>query len=231
MTKIVWDKVGERIYETGVDHGVLYIPDVAGVYNTGFAWNGLTTVTESPSGAESNPQYADNIKYINLLSAEELGVTIEAFTYPNEFEQCDGTAAISGVSLGQQSRRPFGLCYRTKVGNDLVGTDFGYKLHLIYGAQAAPSERAYGTINDSPEAINFSWECTTSPVAVADVGGKSFKPTASLTIDSTDSTVDKDKLAALETILYGAGETTGGTAPRLPLPNEVIELMGADVTP
>jgi hypothetical protein len=227
MPKIEWDTVGKRVYETGVDHGVLYIPDTAGVYNTGFAWNGLTTVTESPSGAESNPQYADNIKYINLLSAEELSVTVEAFTYPKEFEQCDGTVAVDGVSLGQQSRKPFGLCYRTKVGNDLVGTDFGYKLHIIYGAQAAPSERAYATINDSPEAINFSWECTTSPVAVASVGGKNFKPTASVTIDSTDPTVLPAKLAALETILYGADGSGAGAAPRLPLPNEIITLFAA----
>jgi hypothetical protein len=226
MPRLEWDKVGERKYETGVDHGVLYIPDTSGVYNTGFAWNGLTTVTESPSGAESNPQYADNIKYINLLSAEELGVTVEAFTYPKEFEQCDGIATANGVRVGQQSRKPFGLCYRTKVGDDLAGTDAGFKLHLIYGAQAAPSERAYATVNDSPEAINFSWECTTSAVAVADVGGKSFKPTASVTIDSTDPTIDDAKLAALMDILYGA-EGTGGAAPRLPLPNEVITLMAA----
>jgi hypothetical protein len=218
--RLAWDKVGEREYETGVDQGVLYLPDNTGNYNEGHAWNGLTTVTESPSGAESNPQYADNIKYLNLVSAEEFGATIEAFTYPNEFGQCDGTAEPQpGVYLGQQGRRVFGLCYRTQVGNDLDGTDHGYKLHLVYGALAAPSEKAYGTINDSPEAITFSWEVTTTPVPVT-----GHKPTALITIDSTK--VDATALAALEDILYG----TEADDPRLPSPDEVIALIGTGVT-
>lgn len=219
--KLTWDQVGERTYETGVDHGVLYLPDSSGNYDTGVAWNGLTTVTESPSGAESSPQYADNIKYLNLVSVEQFGATIEAFTYPDEFAQCDGTAEPSpGVRVGQQNRRPFGLCYRTLVGNDTEGTDHGYKLHLVYGAQAAPSERAYATVNDSPEAITFSWSVSTTPVPVPDL-----KPTAQLTIDST--TVDEGALATLEDILYG---TDGGQDPRLPLPGEVIDLFSGTVT-
>jgi hypothetical protein len=219
--KLTWDQVGERTYETGVDHGVLYLPDSSGNYDTGVAWNGLTTVTESPSGAESSPQYADNIKYLNLVSVEQFGATIEAFTYPDEFAQCDGTAEPSpGVRVGQQNRRPFGLCYRTLVGNDTEGTDHGYKLHLVYGAQAAPSERAYATVNDSPEAITFSWSVSTTPVPVPDL-----KPTAQLTIDST--TVDEGALATLEDILYG---TDGGEDPRLPLPGEVIDLFSGTVT-
>jgi len=224
MAEITWDQVGARLYETGVDHGVLYIPDETGDYNTGFAWNGLTTVTESPSGAESNPQYADNIKYLNLVSAEEFSATVEAFTYPEEFAQCDGTAMPAvGVSIGQQSRKTFGLCYRTRVGNDLDGTDHGYKLHLIYGALAAPSEKAYATINDSPEAITFSWECSTTPVAVGTVNDVQYKPTAALTVDSTK--VDADALAALEAILYGGASSE----PELPLPADVVALF--DVTP
>lgn len=211
---IVWDKTGERLYETGVDHGVLYIP-VAGVYSSGVAWNGLTAVTESPSGAEASPQYADNIKYLNLVSAEEFGGTIEAFTYPEEFGLCDGTAAPKkGVLVGQQSRKPFGLAYRTKVGDDLIGTDAGYKLHLVYNALAAPSEKAYATINDSPEALTFSWAITTTPVAVT-----GYKPTAVLTIDSTK--VDPEDLLALEALLYGAV----ATEPSLPLPDAVIALF------
>lgn len=218
--ELTWDQVGERLYETGVDRGVLYLPDAQGDYIEGYAWNGLTTITESPSGAESNPQYADNIKYLNLVSAEEFGATIEAFTYPDEFGQCDGTAEPEpGIYLGQQGRRSFGLAYRTRLGNDLDGTDYGYKLHLIYGALAAPSEKAYGTINDSPEAIAFSWEVTTTPVIV-----DGFKPTALVTIDSTK--VAPADLAALEDILYG----TVGDDPRLPLPAEVIALVGAGVT-
>lgn len=220
MATLTWDQVGERLYETGVDRGVLYLPDEVGAYVEGHAWNGLTTVTESPSGAESNPQYADNIKYLNLVSAEEFGATIEAFTYPDEFGQCDGTASPEpGIYLGQQGRRSFGLAYRTRLGNDLDGTDHGYKLHLVYGALAAPSEKAYATINDSPEAITFSWEVTTTPVSV-----EGFKPTALLTIDSTQ--VDPDALASLEAILYG----TVGDDPRLPLPGEVITLVGTGVT-
>jgi hypothetical protein len=225
MAKLTWDGVGERIYETGVDHGVLYIPNAAGVYNTGFSWNGLTTVTESPSGAEATALYADNIKYLNLISAEEFGGTIEAYTYPEEFGQCDGTAAPSqGVLIGQQNRKTFGLCYRTRVGNDLEGTDHGYKLHLIYSAIAAPSEKAYATINDSPEAITFSWSISTTPVAVGTIGTETYKPTASLTVDSTK--VNSAALATLEDILYG----TAGTDPRLPQPAEVIALFSGTVT-
>lgn len=215
MAPLTWDQVGERLYETGVDHGVLYIPDATGVYDSGFAWNGLTTVTESPSGAESNAQFADNIKYLNLLSAEEFGGTIEAFTYPEEFGQCDGTDELApGVQIGQQGRKVFGLSYRTKLGNDIEGTDHGYKLHLLYGLQAAPSEKAYATINDSPEAIAFSWEITSSPVPVT---GK--KPTALLVVDSTK--VDPAALTDLEELLYGAGATEAA----LPTPDEVAALI------
>lgn len=230
MAKLEWDKTGERFYETGVDHGVLYIPNNAGVYATGYTWNGLTTVTESPSGAESNPQYADNIKYLNLLSAEEFGATVEAFTYPDEFGQCDGTASPSpGVVVGQQRRKNFGLSYRTRVGNDIEGTDLGYKIHLIWGAQAAPAEKAYNTINDSPEAITFSWELTTTPTAVGTINGVDYKPAASMTIDSTK--VDPAELANLEDVLYG----TASQDPRLPTPAEVIAMFGGapviEVTP
>lgn len=218
MTKLTWDGTGQRLYETGVDHGVLYIPNNAGVYDNGVAWNGLTTVTESPSGAESTALYADNIKYLNLISAEEFGATIEAYTYPEEFGQFDGSVSpSSGLILGQQSRRPFGLSYRTRLGNDIEGSDYGYKLHLIYNATAAPSEKAYGTINDSPEAITFSWELTTTPV----YAGASYKPTAQIVIDSTK--VDQAALTALENQLYG----TAGTDPKLPTPEEVIALFGA----
>lgn len=224
MAIISWDQVGDRIFETGVDHGVLYLPNNSGVYDTGFAWNGLVTVTESPSGAESSPQYADNIKYLNLTSSEDFGATIEAFTYPDEFAVCDGTAApAEGVYIGQQRRKTFGLSYRTRVGNDLDGTDHGYKLHLVYGALAAPSEKAYGTINESPEAITFSWELTTTPVAVGTINGVEYKPTASLVVDSTK--VVAADLAALETILYGAA----ATQPRLPLPSEVIGMFDGAV--
>jgi hypothetical protein len=228
MSKLAWDATGERLYETGVDHGVLYIPNTSGVYDNGYAWNGLTTLTESPSGAESNPQYADNIKYLNLLSVEEFGGTIEAFTYPDEFAQCDGTATPqAGVYMGQQSRKTFGLSYRTKVGNDVSGNDFGYKLHLVYNALAAPSEKAYATVNDSPEAMAFSWEFTTTPVAVSGTDpatGKPYKPTASMVIDSTK--VDATALAALEDALYG----TVGQDPRLPTPTEVIAFFSGSVT-
>lgn len=214
MAALTWDAVGERFYETGVDRGVLYLP-TNGVYDTGFAWNGLVSVTESPSGAEPSPQYADNIKYLNLVSAEEFGGTIEAFTYPEEFGQCDGTAFPKvGVAVGQQTRKTFGLSYRTRIGNDVDGTDHGYKLHLIYGALAAPSEKAYSTINDSPEAITFSWEVTTTPVSVT-----GLKPTATLTIDSTK--VASADLTALETLLYG--DTSED--PTLPLPDAVIALF------
>ena len=217
MAKIVWDKTGERLYETGVKNGVLYVQE-GGAYPKGVAWNGLTAVTESPSGAEATPLYADDIKYLNLISTEEFGATIEAYTYPDEFAACDGSAAlVDGVMIGQQARKTFGLCYRTTIGNDTNGNDYGYKLHIIYGALAAPSEKAYATINDSPEAITFSWEVTTTPVNVTGA-----KPTASITIDSTKA--DPTKLAALEDILYGKdGEP--GNEPRLPLPDEIKTLM------
>lgn len=220
MTQLVWDSVGERFYETGVNKGVLYIPDEAGVYDTGVAWNGLTTVTESPSGAEATPTYADNIKYLNLISAEEFGATIEAYTYPEEFLQFDGVGTASaGVYVGQQTRKVFGFSYQTRIGNDLEGTDHGYKIHMVYGAQAAPSEKAFATINDSPEAITLSWEVSTTPVSVT-----GFKPTATMTIDSTK--VDAGALSDLEDILYG----TVGDDPRLPLPDEVIAIFEGTVT-
>jgi hypothetical protein len=221
MTKLLWDQVGERDYETGVDRGVLYLHDAGGNYDEGHAWNGLVTVTESPSGADANPQYADNIKYLNLLSAEQFGGTIEAFTYPDAFGQCDGTAEPTpGVLVGQQQRKTFGLAYRTRVGNDVDGTDHGYKLHLVYGALAAPSDKAFGTINDSPSAITFSWAITTTPVDA----GPDLKPTASLVVDSTK--VDATALAQLEDLLYG----TAGADARLPLPAEVLSLFSGTVT-
>ena len=214
MSKIVWDQTGERLYETGVNHGVLYIP-TSGVYSKGVAWNGLTAVTESPSGAEATALYADDIKYLNLMSNEEFGCTIEAYTYPDEFAVCDGSASLAkGVNIGQQPRKTFGLCYRTTLGNDTDGNDYGYKLHMVYGCLAAPSEKAFSTINDSPEAITFSWEVSTTPVNVA-----GHKPTAHLEIDSTKA--DPVKLAALEEILYGGAETEA----RLPLPDEIATLM------
>lgn len=217
MSKIVWDAVGEHTFETGVRNGVLYLKDADGAYNTGVAWNGLTSVSESPEGAEATDLYADDIKYLTLMSAENFKATIEAYTYPVEFEECDGSASIAkGVVIGQQSRKPFGLCYRTAIGNDTDGNEHGYKLHIVYGCQASPSEKQYSTINDSPEAITFSWEVNTTPVNVT---GK--KPTATLIIDSTKA--DKAKLTALEAILYGS-ETA---EPRLPLPDEIATLMTA----
>lgn len=227
MAELKWDATGERLYETGVDRGVLYIPNAQGVYSAGYAWNGLTSISESPSGAEANPQYADNIKYLNLISAEEFGATIEAFTYPEQFAQCDGTAIVSGVQLAQQARRSFGLSYRSLIGNDLLGTDFGYKIHLIYGCDAAPSEKSRSTVNDSPEAATFSWEITTNPIAVSGtnaVTGKPFRPTAHVTVDST--MVTADALAALEAILYGGASAE----PRLPTPEEVIAIVGESAT-
>lgn len=220
MSRLTWDNNGKRLYETGVKQGVLYPIQTDGSYSKGVAWNGLTAVTESPSGAEATALYADDIKYLNLISNEEFGATIEAFTYPDEFAECDGSAAlVDGVTLGQQKRKTFGLCYRTSLGNDVDGNDYGYKLHLVYGCLAAPSEKAYATINDSPEAITFSWEISTTPVNVA-----GFKPTSQITIDSTKA--DSTKLAALEDILYGKdGETTEGAGPRLPLPDEIKTLM------
>ena len=205
MGKLVWDKDGERLYETGVRNGVLYVRDSNGAYLNGVAWNGLTSVSESPEGAEATALYADDIKYLNLISNEDFKATIEAYTYPEEFEQCDGTAALAtGVNIGQQARKTFGLSYRTTIGNDIENNDYGYKLHCIYGALASPSEKAYETINDSPEAITFSWEINTTPVNVKDINGRKFKPTALLTVDSTK--VNAAKLAALEAILYGTDE-------------------------
>jgi len=223
MSKIKWDETGKRYYETGVDHGVLYPIGSNGKYDKGVAWNGLISVTEAPSGAEPNNLYADNIKYLVLVGAEDFGYTIEAYTYPDEWAACDGSAEpVPGMSIGQQARKVFGLVHRTKLGNDTDGQDHGYKLHLLYGGLASPSERGYQTVNDSPEAITFSWEVTTTPV---DVPG--FKPTACVIIDSTK--VDREKLAALEEILYGKDPATeggtDGTEPRLPLPAEVIELL------
>lgn len=215
MPKLVWDATSERLYETGVDHGVLFTQKADGTYNNGVAWNGLTAVTESPSGADSNPLYADNIKYLDLRSAEEFGATIEAYTYPDEFGVCDGSATIAeGVYIGQQKRRPFGFTYRTIVGNDTELDDHGYKIHIIYNMTVSPSEKNYQTVNDSPEAINFSWEGTTTPIPVA-----GYKPTSSVTIDSTK--VDADKLKALEDILYGSESADS----RLPLPDEVVSIL------
>lgn len=225
MSKLTWDNAGERLYETGVKQAALYVQE-SGAYPKGVAWNGITAVTESPSGAEATALYADDTKYLSLVSAEEFGATIEAYMYPDEFAECDGSASIAtGVTIGQQKRKTFGLAYKTTLGNDVESNDYGYKLHLIYGALAAPSEKAYATINDSPEAITFSWEVTTTPVSVA-----GYKPTSLITIDSTK--VDKKKLAALEEILYGKNPTTpeghDGVEPRLPLPDEIAELMKTD---
>jgi hypothetical protein len=218
MPELVWDQIGERIFETGVDHGVLYIPDNSGVYTTGVPWNGLVSVSESPSGAEASAQYADNIKYLNLVSAEEFAATIEAFTYPPEFGPFDGLAAPEvGLYVGQQARTGFGLSYRTSIGNDVDGTAHGYKLHLVYGCLAAPSEKAYGTINDSPEAITFSWEITTTPAPVT-----GMNPTSLIVVDSTE--VDELNLVTLEEALYG--DSTSGVA-HLPTPDEVIAIIAA----
>lgn len=228
MSKLVWDKAGERLYETGVDHGALYPVQAGGAYSKGVAWNGLTAVTESPSGAEASPIYADNIKYLNLISAEEFGATVEAYTYPDEFAECDGSVEIvPGMFAGQQSRKMFGLAYRTILGNDTDNNDHGYKLHLIYGALAAPSEKGYSTVNDSPEAITFSWEIKTTPVEITkEIEGKKLKPTACLTFDSTK--FDATFMAKLEEILYGKDATTedgtDGVEPRLPMPDEIITL-------
>lgn len=215
MPKLLWDQTGQRLYETGVNKGVLYPQASTGLYPKGVAWNGLTAVTESPSGAEATPLYADNIKYLNLMSAEEFGATIEAYMYPDEFAACNGEAELTaGVSIGQQARTSFGLSYQTIVGNDVDSNAHGYKIHLIYGALAAPSEKAYATVNDSPEAITFSWEVTTTPVEVS-----GFKPTATLVIDSTK--VEAEKMAAIEAILYGSESEDA----RLPLPDEVLSII------
>ena len=221
MSKLVWDQTGEREYETGVKNGVLYPQGEGGTYPKGVAWNGLISVTESPSGAEATALYADDIKYLNLMSNEEFGATIEAYMSPEEFDQCDGTASIAtGVSIGQQKRKTFGMAYKTTIGNDVDGNDYGYKIHLIYGALAAPSEKAYSTINDSPEAMTLSWEVSTTPVNV-----KGFKPTATVVIDSTK--VDKKKLTALEDILFG----TESKEARLPLPDEIVSIVGTTSEP
>lgn len=215
MSKLVWDQSGKRLYETGVDHGVLYPIQTGGVYSKGVAWNGLTAVTESPSGADVNDIYSDNMKYLGLVGAEKFGATVEAYTYPDEFAECDGSVElVKGATIGQQNRKVFGMVYRTVIGNDVDGNEYGYKLHLIYGATAAPSEKAYNTINEDPEAITFSWELSTTPVNVT-----GHKPTASLTIDSTKA--DPTKLAELEKILFGDTETE----PRLPLPDEIAQLL------
>jgi len=227
MTKILWDQSGQKRYETGCDHGVLYLANTSGAYVNGYAWNGLTTVTQSPSGAESNKQYADNIVYATLLSAEEFGGTIEAFTFPEAFTRCDGTAtpeAGVGVYIGQQARIPFGFSYRTVLGNDTQANAYGYKLHLVYGAIASPSEKTNTTINDSPELVNFSWDFTTTPIAVGTIGGVEYKPTSYMQIDSTKVTAGA--LASLEDFLYG----TAGTDPSLPTPAEVVALFAGSVT-
>jgi hypothetical protein len=222
MATLTWDQTGQRMYETGVDHGVLFQIDETGEYVDGVPWNGLTAVTESPSGAEASPQYADNIKYLNLISTETFGCTIEAYYFPPEFEQNDGSGMpTAGVSVGQQARKQFGFCYRSLKGNDTQGNAYGYKLHLVWGAQAAPSEKAYATVNDSPEAITFSWEVTTTPVAVGTVLGTEYAPTASMTIDS--SMVDPAKLAILEGYLYGSP----GDDPMMPSPADVITIMAS----
>lgn len=216
MGKLTWDKVGERLYETGIDQGVLYPQDENGAYPLGVAWNGLSNVTEKPSGAEPSPVYADNTKYLDLMSAEEFGASVEAYMYPDEFKPCNGEVEVApGVYASQQNRTPFGMSYRTLIGNDVKNNDYGYKLHLIYGAKATPSEKNYQSVNESPDIAAFSWDITTTPVSI-----EGFKPTAQLTIDSTKT--DAAKLAALEEILYG-NETTDA---RLPLPDEVITIIG-----
>lgn len=241
--KLQWDKTGERFYETGVDQGVLYVykdnpTEGENPYDDGVVWNGLTTVSENPSGAEPTALWADNIKYLTLMSAEDFSCTIEAYTYPDEFMDCDGTRELTdGVYVHQQTRKKFGFCYRTKIGNDVQGEDLGYKIHLVYGCLASPSEKSYATINDSPEAITFSWEVSTEPVKVSDIAGdnnttKKFRPTAYLEIDST--TVGDEALAKLEKKLYGSdntaeqGQASNATAPQLPLPDEVLEIINAN---
>lgn len=219
MAKLVWDQTGQKLYETGVEQGVLYPQSAEGTYPKGVAWNGLTGVTESPSGAEATPLFANNKKYVELRSAEEFGATIEAYMYPDEFAECNGEKELApGVTIGQQERKSFGMAYKTLVGNDTEKNAYGYKLHIVYGATAAPSEKAYATVNDSPEAITLSWEVTTTPVAV-----EGCNPTSTITINSKK--VDADKLAALEAILFGDENTEA----RLPMPNEVAQIMGGAV--
>lgn len=216
--KIVWDAVGSRYFETGVDRGVLYVMGAENTYGAGVPWNGLTGVTESPSGAEATPMYADNIKYLNLLSNEDYACTINAYTYPDEFGVCDGSAEIAkGVYAGQQTRKTFGFCYRSKIGNDVDGADHGYKLHIVYNCLAAPSEKSHNTVNESPEAVEFSWSISTTPIEIP-----GFKPTAHLTLDSTK--IAKEKLDALETMLYGSESTD----PKLPTPEEIVQLFADD---
>lgn len=225
MTALVWDQIGERLYETGVDKGVLYAINPSGVYDMGYAWNGLTAVTESPSGAEATPTYADNTKYLVLVSLEEFGATVEAYTYPDAWAQCDGSAEPTpGIAIGQQDRKSFGLAYRTILGNDVLGNKYGYKLHLVWGGKAAPSEKAYATVNDSPEALTLSWEVTTTPIPVGIIASVEYKPTASMTIDSTK--VDSDALATLEATLYGSP----GVDPSLPTPAQVIAMFSGTLT-
>lgn len=228
MARLKWDQIGERTYETGVDHGVLY-PQKNGAYPTGVAWNGLISISENPSGAEDNALWADNIKYLNLKSAEDFGLSVECYTYPPEWAQCNGEADLAeGVTIGQQARNTFGLCYRTKKGNDTEGSDHGYKLHLVYNCSASPSDKSYESENDSPTALTFSYEITTTPIPVdgKNADGKDFRPSATVIIDST--LVNKEKLAALEEILYGKdGEGNAAKGPRLPLPNEIKELFAA----
>lgn len=222
--KLAWDETGTRTYETGVDHGVLYLPDEQGAFVDGVPWNGLTSVSESPSGAEPNAQYADNIKYLNLFSTEEFSATLECWTFPDEFAQFDGLGVpVPGVAIGQQVRRPFGLSYRTLKGNDVNGNDHGYKIHLIYGCMASPSEKAYSTVSDSPDPVTFSYEISTTPVAVGEIGGIMYKPTSQMVIDSTE--VDADALAALELILYG----DVGVDPAMPLPATVVSLFSGTI--
>ena len=215
MAKLVWDQAGQKFFETGVSNGVLYVSDGQGGYLKGVAWNGLTSVAENPSGAESNPVYADNIKYLNIISAEEFGATIEAYTYPDEFMECDGSAqVVAGVNIGQQARKSFGISYRTRVGNDVAGDNLGYKIHVIYNCQAAPSGKTYSTVNESPEAITFSWEVTTTPVPV-----EGFRPTATVVFDSTK--LDAGKMAAVENALYGGASSEPG----LPSIEELLALV------
>lgn len=229
MAKLKWDQAGDKYYETGIDHGILY-PQKNGTYPEGFAWNGIISVSENPSGAEDNPLYADNIKYLNLKSNEEFGATLECYTYPDEWKQCNGEAELAeGVIVSGQRRNTFGLCYRTKIGNDTDGQDHGFKLHMVWGCSSAPSERSYETVNDSPDAITFSFELTSTPVPLSgkDANGKPYKPVSIITIDSR--TVDKTKLQQLEDILYGTDAADGGTesSARLPMPDEVKAIFAA----
>ena len=222
MAKLKWDETGKRLYETGTKMGVLYPQNEDGSYPKGVAWNGLMSVTESPSGAEASALYADDAKYLELYSNEEFGFTIGAYTYPDEFAECDGSAELAkGVNIGQQPRKAFGLSYRTIIGNDTKGSDYGYKLHLVYGAKASPSERSYASVNDSPEALELSWECTTTPVAVT-----GHKPSAHIEIDSTK--IDEGKLTKIEDILYGKDAGEPATDARLPLPDEIIQILTAE---